>query len=270
MKAKALAYLDDLFYEGPVPNIEIIPDDVPEDELPDEDQVPMESDWQFRGIGLLLDVIDQCFARRNDFYAGGNMFIYYRLKGALRHMFRGPDFFLVWNTTRQPQRRYWMVWNEGGLVPNVVIELSSKKSLSDDLGEKKDIYERDLKVPEYFCFSENGKVFRGFRLGKRKYKELQPNERGLFWSEQLKLFVGPWRGEIGGNVGTYLRFYHVNGDLVLTTAEANAQRAEQEKAARIALEAELADLRERVTKLEARRNGNGKTHRGNGSKRPPA
>ena len=291
MKAKALSYLDDLFYEGPVPNLELIPDDVPEEDLLDSDGIPMDTSWQVLGIQLLMDVTAYHFRHRNDFFIGGNHFVYYRPKGALRHMFRGPDFFLVWNTTREPIRRYWMVWNEGGRVPNVVFELSSKRSLPRDLGEKKDIYERDLRVPEYFLLSENAKTFRGFRLGKRRYKELKTDNHGWFWSEQLQLFVGPWRGEFGGYVQTWLRFYDVEGNLVLTEREANAQRAEQEKqraeqekqraeqekqraeqekqraeqekAARIAAEAELGQLRERLAKLEGRRNGNGR--RGNGS-----
>ena len=68
-----------------------------------------------------------------------------------RNDFRGPDFFLVLNTSPHG-RNAWVVWAEDGRTPDVVIELVSKSTAANDLGPKKEIYGTQLKVGEYFVF----------------------------------------------------------------------------------------------------------------------
>jgi hypothetical protein len=47
--------------------------------LPTEDGVPLESPWHRAQINLLLESIDAHWQEREDYYAGGNMFVYYSL-----------------------------------------------------------------------------------------------------------------------------------------------------------------------------------------------
>lgn len=69
--------------------------EVPDIELPDEDGEPLESNWHQLQINLLGDALDQHWQGRTDFFAGGNMFVYYSLEQARNRDYRGPDFFVV-------------------------------------------------------------------------------------------------------------------------------------------------------------------------------
>ena len=70
-----------LFPPPPVPTVELI----------DNDGVPLESHWHVAQIPLLLDLVYCMFAHRQDFYAGGNQFIYFDEQQARKRNYRGPD-----------------------------------------------------------------------------------------------------------------------------------------------------------------------------------
>jgi Uma2 family endonuclease len=60
----------------------ILPD-CPDIDLPKEDGVPLESGWHRSQINLLIDSVLHHWHGRDDFFAGGNMFIYYSLRQLL-------------------------------------------------------------------------------------------------------------------------------------------------------------------------------------------
>ena len=68
-----------------------LPEDArPKVELIETDGEPLESDWHRLAIALLIEAIKQYHSGRTDFYAGGNMFIYYdeeeaRAPNSVRH-----------------------------------------------------------------------------------------------------------------------------------------------------------------------------------------
>ncbi len=64
-------------------------------ELPAEDGVPIESNWHRIEINLLIDSVHSLWRDRDDYFAGGNMFIYFSLEQIRRKNYRGPDFFVV-------------------------------------------------------------------------------------------------------------------------------------------------------------------------------
>jgi Uma2 family endonuclease len=213
----------------------------PEDELIETDGVPLDSDWHRLAIGLLVESIKHWLHEQRDYYVGGNMFIYYQVKSAQRRRFRGPDFFFVKGASRTPMRRFWSVWQEGGLFPNTIIELLSPSTAKEDLTTKKDIYERVFRTPDYFCYDPDTQQLRGWRLNKRmRYKLLAPNDRGWLWSEELGLWVGTWTGKYQGDEATWLRFYDKELRLVLTASEAEQQRADTAAAELARLKALLA------------------------------
>jgi Uma2 family endonuclease len=202
----------------------------PEEELVETDGVPLDSDWHRLEIGLLADTIAHWLRERTDYYVGGNMFISYRVKSAERRRFRGPDFFFVKGTSRTPIRRYWVVWQEGGLFPNTIIELLSPSTRKEDLSTEKDIYEKVFRTPDYFCYDPDTEQLLGWRLNKRKrYGRIASNDRGWLWSEELGLWVGTWTGKYQGTEATWLRFYDPEFRLVLTAAEAAQQSAQAER-----------------------------------------
>ena len=68
---------------------------LPKVELVDSDGVPMDSAWERKAMNLLIEQVEYQLRDRNDFYVGGNMFIYFSEEQAAKKNFRGPDFFFA-------------------------------------------------------------------------------------------------------------------------------------------------------------------------------
>lgn len=213
-----------------------------------EDGIPMESDWHRAAMNLLIEIITYFWRHRKDFYVGGNMFIYFDPDQVRKRNFRGPDFFVVKGVADSTRwREAWILWEEDGLAPNLVIELTSSSTEAEDKGPKKEIYEQILRVPEYLCYNPQTEELVGWRLQAGHYVEIQPNERGWLWTEELELWVGTWWGEfLDRSANRWLRFFDSEGNLVLTgrEAEAEARRAAEAEIARLKAELEHLDQNE--------------------------
>ncbi|WP_341737697.1 Uma2 family endonuclease [Microcoleus sp. CAWBG640] len=174
------------------------------------DEPPLESDLHRLQMQLLIDCLVWLWRSRNDFYASGNLTIYYSPQQIKSQDFRGPDFFVVLGTERKP-RKSWVVWAENGQYPNVIVEILSPSTAEVDKGLKKKIYQNIFRTPEYFWFDPNGLELAGFLLVGGQYQTLETNPQGWLWSEQLELFLGVQNGQ--------LRFFMKEGQLVQTPAE---------------------------------------------------
>ncbi len=218
-------------------------------DLPGSDGEPMENERERIQIDLSLAALDHGWRARMDFYAGGNMFVYYSIKQARevlaeiddaarpKKAFRGPDLFVVLHVDGSYRRQKWVVWEEDGRYPDVIIELLSPKTRAFDLGKKKTLYEQTFGTDEYFCFDylkpDAIDSLLGWRLDARRgYKPIKPDSRGWLWSEKLGLWLGKWQGTVLRDTTTWLRFYTPEGELVLTLAEAAtaARQAAEEQA----------------------------------------
>jgi|SRR5262245_12899316 len=209
----------------------------PKVELAESDGENSETFWHQLQIILLADVVNFRWDDRQDFFAGGNMFMYFDVEQARTRNFRGPDFFFVNGVSRFPVRKYWVVWEEGGHYPDLIIELLSPSTAKFDRTDKKDIYEKVFRTPDYFCYDPDTRKLEGWRLnGTGHYQPLQPNDKGWLWSESLQAWLGTWDGTYVGLPGTWLRLFDKEGQLLPTRAEAEVARRE-------AAEAELAKLR---------------------------
>ncbi|HEY9704449.1 MAG TPA: Uma2 family endonuclease, partial [Allocoleopsis sp.] len=94
-------------------------------ELIYDDGEPMESNRHRIAMNILIDSVNLALSDRQDFFAGGNMFIYYSSEQFKNEDFKGPDFFVVLDTDGQKSRKSWTVWEENGRYPDVIIELMS-------------------------------------------------------------------------------------------------------------------------------------------------
>lgn len=202
---------------------------LPNVKLLDNDGVPLESSWHRDEINLLVEQVRFRFRERKDYYVGGNMFIYFDLEQARNRNFRGPDFFFVDGVNSEPLRPYWVVWEEGGKYPDVIIELLSPSTAVEDRTTKKGVYERIFKTSDYFCYDPDSQELEGWQLVKHRYQTLAANDRGWLWSEELQLWLGRWDGPYQGQVATWLRFYDAHGVVVPLFDEAERQRAEAER-----------------------------------------
>src|SRR5581483_805889 len=57
--------------------------------LPSEDGKPMESPWHRAALNFLLAILTYYWRDRDDFYTGGNMFVYYLKRPRRRPLSRG-------------------------------------------------------------------------------------------------------------------------------------------------------------------------------------
>lgn len=207
--------------------------DPPPTDLIFDDGEPLESNRHRIGMNVLIRSVQQAFADRTDFFAGGNMFVYYSRNQAMNRDFRGPDFFVVLGTDGIRERQGWVVWEEEGRYPDVIVELLSPSTAAADRGVKKNLYERVFRTPDYFIFDPfdpNSLTGWHLELG-RGYQPLQPNPQGWLWCETLQLWLGTWEGVIDREPTTgtchWLRFYDEQGNLVLLPEEVERQRAER-------------------------------------------
>jgi len=75
------------------------------------DEPPMETELHLRQLMLLIQSLELLWKDRQDFYAFGNLTIYYSPNQRKSEYFRGPDFFVVLGVARKP-RKSWVVWEE--------------------------------------------------------------------------------------------------------------------------------------------------------------
>lgn len=192
------------------------------------DEPPLESDLHLWQIFLLLQCLEWHWQDRNDFYAAGNLTIYYSQRRRKSEDFRGPDFFVVLGAERKP-RRSWVVWQEDGKYPNIIIELLSNSTATVDRGLKKQIYQDTFRTPDYFWFHPETLEFAGFCLISGTYQPIEPNSQGWLWSQQLELYLGIHEQK--------LRYFTAQGLLVPTPQEfAQAQTQLAQEQTRLAQE----------------------------------
>jgi Uma2 family endonuclease len=177
------------------------------------EEPPLESSLHLQQMMLLLQCINWLWQDRNDYFAAGNLTVYYSPQQKKSEDFRGPDFFVVLGTEKR-ERRSWTIWEEGGQYPHIIIELLSDSTAAVDRGFKKTLYQNVFRTPDYFWFDPHSLEFAGFHLVDGTYEALEPNGAGHFWSQQLGLFLGIHAEQ--------LRFFTAEGILVPTPEESAA------------------------------------------------
>jgi Uma2 family endonuclease len=200
---------------------EEIPDDIqcPPANL-DSDEPPLETDFHRDQIDLLIRLLKYWWQDRPDFYISGNLTVYYNQQQLKQRDFRGPDIFVVLGAEKK-DRRSWVIWEEGGKYPNLVVELLSNSTATVDRGAKKQLYQDVWRVPNYFWFHPETLEFAGFHLANGQYESIAPTESGLLWSEQLELYLGIHNRQ--------LRWFDTQGQLIPLPEETERQEKEQER-----------------------------------------
>ncbi|MDI1431882.1 Uma2 family endonuclease [Polyangium sorediatum] len=196
------------------------PDDLPPDDLWSE-ALGFESSLHAAQLLMLLDSIELYWKDRADFFAAGNLTVYFSPKQLKNEKFNGPDFFVVLGTERRP-RKSWTVWHEDGKYPNVIVEVLSHSTKKLDQGLKKQVYQDVFRTPEYFWFDPETKEFAGFRLLGGRYEPIPPDSDRRLWSTQLDLSLGVHEDK--------LRFFTKEGTLVPTGRERAERLAEKLRA----------------------------------------
>jgi Uma2 family endonuclease len=196
-----------------------------------DDGEPLETAWHRDCMNLLIASVLWWFRDREDFYAGGNMFIYFSPRHVFHRDFRGPDVFVVnGGVPLHPPRPNWIVWFENGRYPDVIFELSSPTTAVVDRTTKYELYQTTWRTRNYFIYDPETRRLDGWELdADHHYQPLTPNEQGRLWCAELGLWVGTWDGEYFRHTMTWVRFFDRDGNLVQTREEFVAQRAAEEK-----------------------------------------
>jgi Uma2 family endonuclease len=192
-------------------------------------------------IGV-LDCLEERYRSDPDVYVTGNIFLYFINEEGEREPI-SPDVFVVRGVEKRDRRTYNLEVEQKG--PDVVIELTSRSTKVEDLGNKKVIY-ANLGVREYFLFDPLGETLptplRGYRLEGGEYL---PMAGARLRSEVLGVELVVEKGQ--------LRLYDVEtGERLLTHEESEAARraAEARAATAEAKAAEEAEAR-RVAEAKA-------------------
>ena len=226
----------------------------PLDDLACDDDIPMETEQHKLQMDLLIYSLKPWLAQRPDGYVGGNMFVHF-IDQAGHREFRGPDVFVALGVPKGI-RKNWVVWQEGK-EPDVVIELLSASTLKEDKNEKKQVYQNQLRVKEYFWFDPlNPTDFAGFSLQRGSYQRLPVDRDGRLISQQLGLALIRWQGSYEDLDTIWLRWETLDGVLLLAPQEIAKQqqqlaRQAQAKAQQAEVKAQQAEVKAQQAEVKA-------------------
>ncbi len=227
---------------------------------PTSDEKPMaETDKHAELMMYARQALKTYFNDRPDVYVSGNNFVFYEEGNPKARV--SPDAYVVFGSMPELRDSY-MAWKEDGRLPDVVFEFTSRKTQREDTDSELPLYERVLRVPEYFLFDPTGDYLhprlQGYRLTEGRYVRLELLDNRLH-SEKLGLDLV--------QSGEKMRFYDPIRNTFLPTAleqaklvdaetrraESETRRAEDEAAARRAAEEEIARLRAELAALRPER-----------------
>ena len=241
--------------------------------LPDvfyEEPEPVEDGMQQEApINRIGHLIWQRYEDRTDVFISGGVFVSYDVTDGNRRV--KPDLFIAFDVDnagiRENLPNFW-IW-EIGKAPDFVMEVASPSTAANDLGWKRELYQR-LEIQEYWRFDPTGgelysKPIAGERLVAGQYEEyeLQHGDDGsVRGHSELLNVVFYWNGEdfdaldpatgltIDKRADAEARADAAEARAIVAEVELNLEQAArgQAETRADAAEAELARLR---TQLEA-------------------
>ena len=241
---------------------------------PDADGKPMAvSDLHRRILTRTLQALDAHFEQQPEVYVSGDILMYY-VEGDPRKSV-SPDVLVSFGLGKKLRQTY-LVWEEGK-PPDFAMEFSSKTTYDRDLGHKMRLY-ASLGIQDYFLYDAEGlylpSPLMGFTLVDDVYAPLSGDRDGSLHSAMLGLdfhvgdvglglydpVAGAWLQTPAESAAARAEQEAERADTAEARASIAEARAEQEAAARQqetaraeAAEAEAAQLREQLKRLQTRR-----------------
>ncbi|MBD2090659.1 Uma2 family endonuclease [Microcoleus sp. FACHB-1515] len=232
-------------------------------QFPDHTQLP-ESDGSFvknfqehpQSL-ILTDSIGATLERLHpdgQYAIGQDCGIYWRETEPPEKGAEAPDWFYVPNVPPRLKgeiRRSYVLWREF-IAPTIVLEFASGDgseerdktplSYSEDSGTTRPgkfwVYERIVRSPYYGIFFVNSGELEMYELVGGQYQRMVANDRGHYPILPMEVEIGVWQGAYQNQDQLWLRFWDLQGNLLLMGSE----RA-------IAAEAKAARLAERLREL---------------------
>ncbi len=230
--------------QGYEPGVDWTPPMPPTDLIFDDGE-PLETHRHRIAMNVLIASAHGALTEREDYFTGGNMFVYFSSEQARNRDFRGPDFFVVLDVDPNPnrERQGWVVWEEGGRYPDVIVELTSGSTAREDYGRKKEIYERVFRTRDYFVYHPfDPQSLQGWHLGGRGYEDIPRGDRGWLWCDTLGVWLGVEEGTVQRETAPWLRFFRPDGSLILLPEEEVPRERQRAEVERQRAEAALAEV----------------------------
>jgi Uma2 family endonuclease len=196
----------------------------------------------------LIQTLQQRHAADPDVYVSGNILLFYEEGNRRRHV--SPDILFVRGIEKKLRENY-LAWIEGK-YPDLVIELTSSSTRSEDIKKKFALYRDVLRAPEYILFDPlEDYLFpsmQGYRLIDGRYDPIGWVD-GRLPSEVLGLHFE--------RDGSALRLHDPATGRRLPTLKEMASEAGAERARAEQAEAEVARLRRELEALRRQAPGAG-------------
>jgi Uma2 family endonuclease len=143
-------------------------------DYPTSDGKPMAETDVHRDLMVeLIQTLEARYAADPRAYVSGNLLLFYEEGNRRRHV--SPDVFVVLGVAKK-KRDHYLTWLEGQ-GPDLVIELTSKSTRSEDVKTKMALYRDVLRVPEYFLFDPFEDYLQppmqGYRLVEGRYDPIE-------------------------------------------------------------------------------------------------
>lgn len=215
-------------------------------EYPSSDGEPMaESDITRDYITYGVEALKLYFQGSSDVYVSANSFVYYEEGNKAAVV--APDVYVVFGV-RKRKRDNYKVWQQGGITPQFVLEITSATTQDVAQETTPETY-RSLGVREYFQYDPSGDylnpILQGVRLVNGQYEPIEANNITFdslwLYSEVLGLELHIVSGELrfrNPQTEEFLKTYQQSEQARLA-AESAFQQSEQ---ARLAAESALRDL----------------------------
>jgi Uma2 family endonuclease len=186
---------------------------------PDSDGQPMaETERHYNIMVEVIATLKRHYQDDENVYVHGNMLLYYVKGDPTRHV--SPDVMFTRGIAKK-ERRIYQLWIEKR-APQVVIEITSSSTRSNDQTDKLELYRDTLGIKEYFLFDPFGDYLKprlkGYRLRAGIYREIKASEEERLQSKQLGLELSV--------VDDRLRFFDpISGLFLVTPEELERERA---------------------------------------------
>jgi Uma2 family endonuclease len=220
-------------------------------DLPCSDDTPVDNEDQNLLPNLLLLLLMSVWSERMDWYFGVDMAVYHTT-GVSPKVPVVPDGFLSLGVERKKggkSRRSYATWEEGDVVPMVVLEMVSHRP-GGEYDEKREIYAK-LGVLYYLVYNpefwqrDRHQPFELYKWVEGDY-QLQVGEP--YWMPEVGLGIGRHQGQVGGIQQELLTWYDEKGDRYLSAEEQAAQERQQKE-----LERRRAEQERQQKELEQQR-----------------
>jgi Uma2 family endonuclease len=186
------------------------------EDLPDSDDTPVDNELQELAPTLLKAILAHLWRDRTDWFLGIDMGIYYNPDEPPIV----PDAFLslgVKSVKSENLRSSYVLWEEQGILPQIVIEVVSKK-YRREYSAKKDLYQ-NLGILYYIVYNPLRRRKPSLEVYKLIQGQYIPIIGNPIWLPEIGLGLGKEHQTYQGRSREWMFWYDQQGNRYLTTEE---------------------------------------------------